>query len=57
MAKLYWNHCKKIGKQLPNHEFSDGGLTYRYNFRKLSRFTKKGLYEELFGGTTSNYWI
>jgi hypothetical protein len=57
MAKLYWNHCEKIGKRLPNHEFSDEGWTYRYNLRKRSRFTKQGLYEELFGDTTRDHWI
>jgi ribonuclease HI len=25
MAKLYWNHCKKNRKRLPNQEFSDKG--------------------------------
>jgi hypothetical protein len=52
MAKLYWNHCEKMGKCLPNQEFSDEGWTYCYNCTKWSCFTKKGLYEELFGNTT-----
>jgi hypothetical protein len=27
MEKLYWNHCKTIGKSLPNLEFNDKGWT------------------------------
>jgi hypothetical protein len=34
MAKLYWNHCDKIRKRMPNQEFSDKGWTYQYNRRK-----------------------
>ncbi len=57
MAKLYWNHCEKHGKRLPNQEFGDEGWTYRYNTSKRSRFTKKDIYEELFGDTTRDHWI
>jgi hypothetical protein len=58
MAKLYWTHCKKDGKCLPNQEFGDDkGWTYQYNMSKQSIFTKKEMYEELFGDTTHNHWI
>jgi hypothetical protein len=57
MAKLYWNHCEKHGKRLPNQEFSDEGWTFRYNSSKRSRFKKQDIYEELFGDTTRDHWI
>jgi hypothetical protein len=57
MAKLYWNHCEKIGKWLPNQIFSDKGWTYQYNMSKQSRLKKKYIYEDLFGDSTRDHWI
>jgi hypothetical protein len=57
MAKLYWNHCKKTCKRLPNQVFSNEGWTYRYNRSKWSQFEKKAIYEELFGDATRDHWI
>ena len=57
MAKLYWNHCEKHNQRLLNQEFGNKGWTYRYNMSKRSRFTKKDIYEELFGDTTRDHWI
>jgi hypothetical protein len=53
MAKLYWNHCEKIGKHLLNQQSSNKGwTTYRYNSSKQLQFKKKQIYEELFGNKT-----
>jgi hypothetical protein len=57
LAKMYWNHCLRMNKRLPNQKLGDDGWTLWFNGRKRSRVEKNNLYSEMYGDEVCDYWI
>ncbi len=57
LAKMYWNHCLKANKRLPNQKLGDEGWTLWFNSRKRSRVEKISLYSEMYGDEVCDYWV
>jgi hypothetical protein len=54
---MYWNHCMRLKKRLPNQQLGDNGWTFWFNSRKCSRVEKTNLYFKMYGDEVCDYWI